>query len=88
MDIRIGPHVLDEPVRNGDTMLTDCEKELIARLGQIYTDAVQQVIDHGPTRNADITELSGKIHDIQHMIMSQAAGRLYPELYRTLGNLH
>jgi hypothetical protein len=44
-----------------------------------------KVVGNGPTRNHDLAELAAHIHAIQHAVMSQAAARIYPDLYRLLG---
>lgn len=38
-------------------------------------------------RRADMPELAHHIHDLQRMIMSQAACRAFPEKYRLLGEM-
>lgn len=45
----------------------------------------KEVIGHGPTRDADVREFVHHVHVIQQAILSQAAGRAHPELYRLLG---
>jgi hypothetical protein len=66
-------------------LLTETEKDVIAQAGKLYTRIANEIIGHGPTRDADIAELAAAIHVIQHMVMSQAAARRYPELFRLLG---
>ena len=43
------------------------------------------VIGDGRSRAGDVNEFVDAIHDIQRMIMSQAAARAYPDRYRLLG---
>jgi hypothetical protein len=43
------------------------------------------IIGRGPSSAADFAEATMHIHAIQHMIMSQAAARAHPDLYRLLG---
>lgn len=45
----------------------------------------RDVIAHGPSRDGDIREFVAHIHVIQQMILSQAAGRCYPDHFRLLG---
>jgi hypothetical protein len=45
----------------------------------------QEVIGHGPTRQHDVGEFVAHVHCIQQAILSQAAGRAYPDRFRTLG---
>lgn len=44
------------------------------------------IVGNGPSRLNDLRELAAHIHGIQHAIMSQAAARAYPDLYRLLGS--
>lgn len=69
----------------GSEMLTPDEQQAIDLSGELATFISQRVIGFGETRNADINEVVSKIHDIQRMIMGQAAARAYPEKYRLLG---
>jgi len=55
----------------------DLTAELANTLGRIVGD--------GETRLADLGELVGHVHAIQWAILAQAAGRIWPERYRTLG---
>jgi hypothetical protein len=45
----------------------------------------REVIGHGPTRQHDVAEFCAAIHHVQATILSQAAGRAYPDRFRTLG---
>ncbi len=47
----------------------------------------KEVIGRGPTREADVREFVAHIHVIQQAILSQAAGRAYPRIFRTLGEV-
>jgi hypothetical protein len=42
-------------------------------------------VGDGPTRAADLAELTAAIHVIQRAVMAQAAARAYPGQYRPLG---
>jgi len=44
-----------------------------------------KVVGTGRTRDHDLGELVAHIHAIQHAVMSQAAARAYPNVYRLLG---
>lgn len=47
----------------------------------------QEIIGRGPTRAADINEFVMHIHCVQQTILSQAAGRAYPDRFRLLGTV-
>jgi len=65
-------------------MLTPLEQEAIATTAVLWKQ-LTRIVGDGPTRAADLNELVAHVHVIQHTIMSQAAARAYPALYRTLG---
>lgn len=44
-----------------------------------------EVIGRGPTREQDVSEFVDKVHQIQSLIMAQAAGRAHPDRFRLLG---
>jgi len=48
-------------------------------------NALGRIVGDGRTRTADLTEAVHHIHALQHMIMSQAAARAYPDRFRLLG---
>ena len=64
--------------------LTPDEHHAIDLTAQLV-NTLARVVGRGPTRDHDLAELFGKIHDIQHAIMSQAAARAYPDDFRLLG---
>lgn len=66
-------------------MLSEHEHKAIRLAGEIYTLMADNVVDHGPNRKADLAELALHVHNIQHMIMAQAAARYFPYQYRLLG---
>lgn len=65
-------------------MLTELEHEALALSGQL-AGKVHRIIGEGPQAENDWAEMAHHIHVLQRTILSQAAGREYPELYRLLG---
>jgi len=65
-------------------LLTIEEQSLVRALGDIWGDFCQ-VVDRGPTRDADLQEIVHHIHALQHKVLAQAAARAYPNNYRLLG---
>lgn len=65
-------------------ILTDEEHELVEMLGQC-ANRFAKVIGHGPTSSHDYGEVVDKIHQLQSMVLSQAAARWFPSRYRLLG---
>lgn len=65
--------------------LTDAEHRVVDLLGEAAGLFASSVCGTGATRAADLAEFVGRIHDLQHAVMSQAAARAHPELYRLLG---
>lgn len=64
------------------------EDELAAmRLTADLASLLAKVIGDGPSRLGDLNEACGHIHTVQHTIMSQAAARAYPDLFRLLGEV-
>jgi hypothetical protein len=51
-------------------------------------NALHNIVGQGPSREDDLTELVGHVHNIQHAVMGQAAARAYPERFRLLGEDH
>jgi len=68
-----------------DGFLAEAEQDLIALAGRLYTRIAAEVISDGPSRPGDLAELAAAVHVIQHMVMSQAAARRYPQQFRLLG---
>lgn len=58
--------------------------ELLAELDTLFGRIVG--LDE-PARGNDLFELAGYIHLLQNAILSQAAARAYPGLYRLLGTM-
>lgn len=67
-------------------LLAPLEFKVIADLGQVWNDLCQ-IVDSGPTRDADLAEAVHHIHALQKMIMGQAAARAYPSTFRLLGGM-
>lgn len=66
-------------------LLTTAEHAVVQRAGELW-NAICAAIPEGPTRDADLHELVLHVHAIQQAIMSNAAARAYPKLYRRLGS--
>lgn len=64
--------------------LTELELDVIRRLGLIWND-ICNIVGTELSREGDLNEAIVHIHALQQMIMSQAAGRAYPETLRLLG---
>jgi len=67
--------------------LADEEREAIRLAGALYTLIQDRICGIGVTREADLAELRGKVHDIQRLIMAQAAARAYPDELRLMGEV-
>lgn len=65
-------------------LLTADEHKAMAIAGEL-ADTLARVVGNDTSRSHDINELLGHVHVLQHAIMSQAAARAYPHLYRRLG---
>lgn len=63
--------------------LTELEHSTIDILGLAYTNIVQ--ITKGAEVSGDLAEAASRIHDLQNMVMANAAARAYPDRYRLLG---
>jgi hypothetical protein len=66
-------------------MLTDRERATVAKLGEVWGD-ICAVVEDGPTRGHDLSELVAHLHALQHAVMSNAAGRAFPDEFRRLGS--
>jgi hypothetical protein len=67
-----------------DELLTAEELELM----DVLCDAAnrfRRILGASRTTEGDWAEIADKIHQLQTMVMAQAAGRRYPELFRLLG---
>jgi hypothetical protein len=67
-------------------LLTDAEHRAMALSAELWNVLVRDVVgDTGTSRAADLRELGAHLHAIQQAVLSQAAGRAYPDRYRLLG---
>jgi transcriptional regulator with XRE-family HTH domain len=66
-------------------LLTDAEHRAMELTCELYNLLCRQVIGDAESRSGDVRELVGHVHAVQHMILSQAAARAYPDRYRLLG---
>jgi len=64
--------------------LTTDEATAIRQAGDLW-GTLCKIVGTGATRDADLAELIVHVHAIQQAVMSQAAGRAYPNQYRLLG---
>lgn len=68
-------------------LLTEPELRALDITVQLVNVVCQEVIGSGPTRDGDVREFVNHVHCIQQAILSQAAGRAYPDRFRTLGQV-
>jgi hypothetical protein len=68
-------------------LLTDAERDAVRLAGELFTLIRDEVCGHGPTRDADLAELTADVHRIQRLVMAQAAARLYPGEFRLMGEV-
>jgi hypothetical protein len=64
--------------------LTSEEQHCMRMLSEV-ADLMSRIIGHDTTRAGDWNEAATHIHNLQHMVMAQAAARAYPDTYRLLG---
>ena len=69
---------------NDPKLLTENEHEAVELSAQLY-NLIKKIIGDGSDSKDDIQEMELYIHLIQNMILSQAAARAYPKMYRLLG---
>lgn len=74
--------VLEEVQRHA---LTEREHEAIRRLGDAASAFIPGIPMLHPVGEHDRNEFALRIHSAQHQVMAQAAGRIYPTLYRVAG---
>jgi len=67
--------------------LTDLERDVVRRLGEIVADLSIIVGGNRRTRDHDINELIVHVHALQHAVMAQAAARAHPREFRLLGEM-
>jgi hypothetical protein len=66
--------------------LTEPEMRVIEMAGSIQTIFAKEIVGHGDSRAGDLREICNFVHGIQNAALAQAAARLYPHLYRTMGD--
>lgn len=71
----------------GTPALTDAERDAVRMAGELYCLIRDKVCGHGPSREADLAELTADVHRIQRLVMAQAAARLYPGEFRLMGEV-
>ena len=67
-----------------DELLTPDEFEAMDLLGKA-AGVIRRIIGDGNQAVYDWGEAADKIHQLQSMVMAQAAARAYPERFRPLG---
>lgn len=88
LDTAPGQLSMMENVHDGRVdLLTDTEHRAMDLTVELVQVMVTEVIGQDASRDGDVAELVGHVHAIQHMIMSQAAARAYPDRYRLLGEV-
>ena len=68
-------------------MLTPAEMRALDITVDLLHLICKEVIGRGPTRDNDVREFVRHVRIIQQAILSQAAGRAYPQRFRTLGEV-
>ena len=67
--------------------LTDAELRAMDITVELVNVVCGEVIGRGVTRDHDVAEFVDKVHQIQALILSQAAGRAHPDRFRLLGEV-
>ena len=65
--------------------LTSAEHKALRLTVEIAELFATEIVGLGQSSKQDHCEAAAKIHDLQRMIMAQAAARAHPDLYRLLG---
>lgn len=73
----------DQPVPMSEFLSSD-ELEAMNLLAT-FAGKMRRIIGDGPCARGDWAEAADKIHQLQAVIMAQAASRAYPDLFRPLG---
>lgn len=50
-----------------------------------FVNLTSRIVGPGRTRQGDMNEIATRVHDLQHLVMAQAAARAYPDRFRLLG---
>ena len=73
-----GRSLADDPQAE---LLTDREHQTVEKLGEVAV-LLRDIMGGA---DDDVAEWVDKIHQLQHMVLSQAAARAYPDRYRLFG---
>lgn len=82
--LRCQDHAEGDCAHNSVQLLTDDEMEALDITTKL-AGLMRRIIGNGPNAHHDWSEIAATIHHLQHALMSQAAARAYPHLYRTMG---
>lgn len=74
-------HPVDQP----GGLLTDLELEAMDATANLARLMFRIIGKTGPAASGDCAEMVDKIHQLQLMILAQAASRAYPDRFRKLG---
>lgn len=75
------------PTNDGSpAVLTVAEVACVKQCGAL-AGMLASIVGHGASRDGDMRELIGHVHAIQQAVLSNAAGRAYPEQFRLLGGV-
>lgn len=66
-------------------LLTSAERKFVEDCGSLWNDLCQ-IVEDGPTRDADLRELIVHVHALQHAVMANAAARAHAGQFRLLGS--
>lgn len=64
--------------------LTGAELRALEMTGELM-GVLAEIVGNGPTREQDLAEICSHVHNLQHLVMAQAAARAYPARFRLLG---
>lgn len=78
---------MSDEERAGPELLTEAEHRAMALTVELVNLLAAEVIGRERSRSGDVAEVVAHIHGIQHIIMSQAAARAYPDRYRLFGEV-
>lgn len=67
--------------------LTDAELRAMDLTVDLVNVMCREVIGRGLTRDQDVREFVDKVHQIQAVILAQAAARAHPGRFRLLGEV-
>lgn len=76
--------IVDRPELKIEDLMTQEEHDCMTVSAEL-AELLRKVIGDGRQTEHDWAEAAAHIHAIQRMVMSQAAARAFPDLYRLLG---